>query len=139
MGSMRNAFIYAAILSMLPLPAAAAETCRDHYRSEGTPMLQAITYKTWMIFPSVSPRAAFDRVTRAVLAEGFVGVHVEKALGTLTAQQETSGSGRPQTLRVVVRKAGAGSRVDALFMVQAGQIGQDVDQNLCRIVDAAAQ
>ncbi|MGY2049639.1 hypothetical protein [Methylobacterium sp. JK268] len=99
-------------------------------------MLQSITCKTWMTFLNVNPKVAFDRVTQAVLAEGFVGVNAEKGLGTLTAQQETSGSGRPQTLRVVVRKAGRGSRVDALFMVQMGQFGQDVDKALCRIVEA---
>lgn len=135
---MLRTLVCIATLLVFGVSAASAQTCAENYRSEGAPMLQAITYKTWAIFPGASPKAAFDRVTRAVLAEGFVNVNAEKGLGTLTAQQETSGSGRPQTLRVVVRKSGKGSRVDALFMVQAGQIAPNMSDNLCRIVDAVA-
>ena len=117
---------------------AAASVCSQHYQSSGVPLVTGVTYKTWMEFPSVSPAAAFDKVSRAVLAEGFVGVNVEKKLGTLTAQQETSGSGRPQTLRVVVRKSGKGSRVDAVFMVPQGQVAPNMSDNLCRVVNAVA-
>ena len=136
---MIKGFLCGISLSILGTSASSAQTCAQNYRMEGVPMLQALNYKTWAVFPSINPKVAFDRVTQAVLAEGFVGVNVEKQLGTLTAQQETSGSGRPQTLRVVVRKAGKGSRVDAVFMVQTGQFAQDIDQALCRVVDAAAE
>ncbi|MGY5776228.1 hypothetical protein [Rhizobium sp. LEGMi135b] len=98
-----------------------------------------MTYKTWAEFPSVSPAVAFDKVSRAVLAEGFVDVNAEKQLGTLTAQQETTGSGRPQTLRVVVRKSGKGSRIDALFMVPQGQVAPNMSDNLCRVVNSVAE
>jgi hypothetical protein len=97
-----------------------------------------VTYKTWMEFPSVSPTVAFDKVSRAVLAEGFVDVNTEKQLGMLTAQQETTGSGRPQTLRVVVSKSSKGSRIDALFMVPQGQVAPNMSDNLCRVVNSAA-
>ena len=126
-------------LGVLSATPAFADVCSDHYESSGVPLVTGITYKTWMVFPSINPNAAFDKVSRAVLAEGFVDVNVEKKLGTLTAQQETSGSGRPQTLRVVVRKNGKGSRVDALFIVQAGQVAPGVSKNLCRIVSAVGE
>lgn len=133
----RTGFAFAlAVLSASP---ALADACADHYESSGVPLVTGITYKTWMVFPSINTTAAFDKVSRAVLAEGFVNVNVEKKLGTLTAQQETSGSGRPQTLRVVVRKNGKGSRVDAVFLVQAGQVAPGVSKNLCRIVNAVGE
>ncbi|MGY3586709.1 hypothetical protein ACVIGB_004232 [Bradyrhizobium sp. USDA 4341] len=102
-------------------------------------MVTGMTHKTWMTFPSVNPGAALDKVSRAVLAEGFVGVNVDKKLGTVTTQQETSGSGRPQTLQVVVRKDGKGSRVDATFILPPGQLAPGVGDNLCRVVNAAGQ
>ncbi|KAA0121661.1 hypothetical protein CIW48_22760 [Methylobacterium sp. P1-11] len=121
---------------MFGVSVANAQPRAENYRSEGAPMLQGITYKTWAISPGVGPEAAFERGTRAVLAEGFVNVNAGKRLGTLTAQQETSGSGRSQTLRVVVGKSGKGSRIDAVFMVQGGQAALSMSDNLCRIVDA---
>ena len=74
---------------------ALADGCADHVQSTGVPMVTGTTHKTWMTFPSVNPGAALDKVSRAVLAEGFVGVNVDKKLGTVTTQQETTGSGRP--------------------------------------------
>jgi hypothetical protein len=118
---------------------ALADVCADHYQSSGVPLVTGTTNKTWMIFPSVNPAVALDRVSRAVLAEGFVGVNVDKNLGTLTTQQEATGSGRPQTLRVVVRKDGRGSRVDAVFILPQGQVAPSISDNLCRVVGAAGQ
>jgi len=123
-------------LSWMP---ARAESCADHYQMSGVPLVTGTTHKVWMIFPSANPAAALDKVTRAVMAEGFVDVNVDKALGTLTTQQETTGSGRPQTLRVVVRKEGRGSRVDAVFIMPPGQVAPGITSNLCRVVDAAGR
>jgi hypothetical protein len=41
-------------------------------------------------------------------------------------------------LRVVVRKTGKGSRVDAVFMVPQGQVAPNMSDNLCRVVNAVA-
>ncbi|MHC2623503.1 hypothetical protein ACVIW2_005535 [Bradyrhizobium huanghuaihaiense] len=127
-----------ALMALSSMPAR-AESCADHYQSSGVPLVTGTTHKVWMIFPSVSPSATLDKVSRAVLAEGFVDVNVDKALGTLTTQQETTGSGRPQTLRVVVRKEGKGSRVDAVFIMPPGQVAPGISNNLCRVVDAAGR
>lgn len=124
------------VLSSVPV---LADSCAEHYESSGVPLVTGTTHKTWMTFPSVNPGIALDKVSRAVLAEGFVDVNVDKKLGTLTTQQETTGSGRPQTLRVVVRKDGRGSRVDAVFILPPGQVAPGVSSNLCRVVDAAGQ
>lgn len=130
---------FAFALAVLSASPALADTCASHYESSGVPLVTGVTYKTWMVFPSVNPNAAFDKVSGAVLAEGFVDVNVEKKLGTLTAQQETSGSGRPQTLRVVVRKNDKGSRVDVVFIVQQGQVAPNMSKNLCRIANAVGE
>lgn len=116
-----------------------ADTCADHYESSGVPLVTGLTHKTWMVFPSVNSAVALDKITRAVLAEGFANVSVDKKLGTLTTQQETTGSGRPQTLRVVVRNDAKGSRVDAVFILPPGQVAPGVSNNLCRVVNAAGQ
>jgi hypothetical protein len=44
-----------------------------------------------------------------------------------------------QTLRVVARKAGNGTRVDAVFQVQAGQVAaaEAVRKGICNVVRAA--
>jgi len=128
----------AALMALSSMPAL-ADSCADHYQSSGVPLVTGMTHKTWMIFPTVNPGVALDRVSRAVLAESFVGVNVDKNLGTLTTQQETTGSGRPQTLRVVVRKDGKGSRVDAVFILPQGQVAPGISDNLCRVVGAAGQ
>ena len=127
-----------ALMALSSMPAR-AESCADHYQMSGVPLVTGTTHKVWMIFPSANPAAALDKVSRAVLAEGFVDVNVDKALGTLTTQQETTGSGRPQTLRVVVRKEGRGSRVDAVFIMPPGQVAPGITANLCRVVDAAGR
>lgn len=124
------------VLSSMP---ALADSCADHYQMSGVPLVTGTTHKIWMIYPTVNPAVALDRISRAVMAEGFVGVNVDKSLGTLTTQQETTGSGRPQTLRVVVRKDVKGSRVDAVFILPPGQVAPGVSANLCRVVEAAGQ
>lgn len=96
---------------------AQAQTCASNFTTEGVPLVTAINYKSWQIFPTISPNKALDNAARAMAAEGFSGIRIDKQMGTLTAVQETSGSGRPQTLRVVVRPSGKGSRVDLVFML----------------------
>jgi hypothetical protein len=54
-----------------------------------------------------------------------VNVSVNQGKGVINATQETSGSGRDQTWRIVVRKSGKGSKVDVIFAVQQGQVTTD--------------
>ncbi|MDG5685265.1 hypothetical protein, partial [Acinetobacter baumannii] len=76
------------------------------------PLITALNYKSWQIFPKLDPKKALSNLAQGVAVEGFSGIDVNKGLGAITAQQETTGSGRPQTLRIVVRKSGKGSRID---------------------------
>lgn len=116
-----------------------AQTCEGNFRVEGTPMLTALNFRTSQTFAGVDRVRAINNLRSAMLAEGFIRVSVDRSAGALTAFQETSGSGRPQTLRVSARKAGKGTRVDAVFMIQAGQIADaaTVRGYLCRVVSAA--
>ncbi|MBN8535056.1 MAG: hypothetical protein J0L51_13320 [Rhizobiales bacterium] len=118
---------------------ARAQNCAENFEQDGVPLVTAITYKSWQVFPGVTPAQALDRLARATLAEGFLGMRVDKQYGAITAHQETSGSGRMQTLRVVARKAGNGTRVDAVFQVQAGQVAaaEAVRKGICNVVRAA--
>jgi hypothetical protein len=116
-----------------------AQSCESNFRVEGTPMLTALNFRTSQSFAGVDRDRAIDNLRSAMLAEGFIRVGVDRSAGALTAFQETSGSGRPQTLRVSARRAGKGTRVDAVFMIQAGQVADatTVRGYLCRVVSAA--
>ena len=72
----------------------------------------------------------------AVSAEGFADIRIDKATSSVLAIQETSGSGRPQTLRITARKSGGGTRVDAAFVVQQGQVAPEAYTRaaLCRVI-----
>lgn len=105
------------------------------------PLVTAISYKTWQEFSKLKPDTALQRLAQGVAAEGFSGIKVNKSLGTVDAFQETTGSGRIQTLRVVARKRGAGTRVDAIFDIQAGQVTSKdiVRDGLCNIIRSATE
>ena len=98
-----------------------------------------MNFRTWREFPNLPQPTALKNLRAAMLAEGFSNIGVDAEAGALTAVQETSGSGRPQTLRVSARKSGSGTRVDAVFMIQAGQTTDSnyVRGALCRVIDAA--
>jgi hypothetical protein len=119
--------------------AASAQSCADNFQVEGTPLVTAMNFRTSQTFGGVDSRKALDNLRRAMLAEGFSNIDIDRSGGALTAVQETSGSGRPQTMRVTARKSGNGTRVDAVFMVQAGQVaGADtVRAAMCRVVAGA--
>lgn len=132
--------LVAAGASLLAVSAASAQSCQKNFKTEGVPMITAVSYKSSGTFPKLDARKALDNAHRAMLAEGFENIDVDKAMGSLTAKQETSGSGREQTLRVVVRKSGKGSRVDVVFKVQAGQVAPEgaTRDAICRVIDGAA-
>ena len=113
--------------------------CQQNFVVEGTARVTAMNFRTWRDFPNLPQPAALKNLRAAMLAEGFSNIGVDAEAGALTAVQETSGSGRPQTLRVSARKSGSGTRVDAVFMIQAGQTTDSnyVRNALCRVIDAA--
>ena len=80
--------------------------------------------------------AVLQKLAQAVAAEGFSGIQINKALSSIDAHQETSGSGRIQTLRVVARQKGAAVRIDAVFNIQAGQIADKdvIRKGICAII-----
>nr|WP_245223946.1 hypothetical protein [Rhizobium halophytocola] len=135
----RSAMTAATLLAATVLghaTSASAAACTSHYAQTGIPLVTGVTYKSWDSF-SLKPATALNNVARAIMAEGFSDVTVQQEYGTVTAVQETSGSGRPQTLQVVVRQSGKGSRVDATFTVQPGQSAPNMRANICRIIAGA--
>ena len=117
----------------------AQSVCQQNFAVEGTARVTAMNFRTWREFPNLPQPTALKNLRAAMLAEGFSNIGVDAEAGALTTVQETSGSGRPQTLRVTARKSGSGTRVDAVFMIQAGQTADSnyVRGALCRVVDAA--
>ncbi|PWB81443.1 MAG: hypothetical protein C3F11_15225 [Methylocystaceae bacterium] len=132
--------MYSCALAAIGVSSAQAASCESNFTVEGVPLVTALSYKTWEAFPKLDPKKALDRLASAVLAEGFSDMKVDKAFGAITALQETSGFGRPQTLRVVARKLGGATRVDVIFSVQAGQVAPEdsVRGSVCRVIAAAA-
>lgn len=139
---MRSSVVIAAVL-LAAGPAAGqgmlTSVCQQNFVVEGTPRVTAVNFRTWRDFPNLPQPAALKNLRAAMLAEGFSNIGLDAEAGALTTVQETSGSGRPQTLRVTARKAGNGTRVDAVFMIQAGQVADSnvVRSAMCRVVDAA--
>lgn len=119
--------------------AANAAPCDTNFKVSGVPMLSAMSYRTFEVFPKAKAPALLQKLAQAVSAEGFDGVKIDKGLSSINAFQETTGSGRIQTLRVVARQQGANVRVDAIFDIQAGQLTDKkiVREGLCNIINGA--
>ncbi|WP_026304046.1 hypothetical protein [Kaistia granuli] len=120
---------------------ALAASCEQNFTVSGVPMVTAVSYKTWQDFPRLKAEVALKRIAQEMSAQGFSGVRINKQLSTVDAHQETSGSGRIQTLRAVVRPRGKSTRVDAVFSIQARQVTDKkiVRTGLCDIIRSAAR
>lgn len=115
--------------------------CQENFTTIGVPMVTKLEGKSFAVFSKIDPKNAVQKLAGAVLADGYTDMKVDEKYGAITALQETSGSGRPQTLRLVARKTGGGTRVDGVFTMQVGQITSDaaVREGLCRLIEAAGQ
>lgn len=120
--------IAALSLTAFANPALAA-SCEKNFSVSGLPMVTAVSYKSWQELPKAKAPIVLQKLAQAVAAEGFSGIKIDKSLSSIDAHQETSGSGRIQTLRVVARQKGAAVRIDAVFNIQAGQV---TDKNIVR-------
>lgn len=120
---------------LVGLAEARAQACQTNFKADGVPMVTGITYRSWDLVRA-APAAVLKNLAAAVAAEGFDGIKVDKATSSVLAIQETTGSGRPQHLRVTARKSGPATRVDAAFVVQAGQVAPEayVRDALCRVI-----
>lgn len=114
----------------------AQSACPGNFKADGVPMVTGITYRSWDLIANRAPAVVLKNLAAAVAAEGFAGIRVDNATSSVLAIQETSGSGRPQTLRVTARKSGPATRVDAVFSVQMGQVAPEgyVRDALCRVI-----
>ncbi|MBT1154551.1 hypothetical protein J1C56_02990 [Aminobacter anthyllidis] len=132
--------LLASIFTLTGISLAQAQTCEKNFKVSGIPLVTAVSYKSSQSFPKVKQAEALKRLAQAVAAEGFSGITVDKNLGAIDAHQETSGSGRPQTLRVVARSQGGGTLVNAVFNIQPGQVttNEVVRSGICTIIRAAA-
>lgn len=137
---MKKQFVLACLLAVASVSAVRAQTCEGNFKVSGVPLVTAMSYKTSFDFPKTKADQVLKTLAQAVAAEGFSGIKVDKSLGSIDAYQETTGSGREQTLRVVARKKGSGTRVDAIFNIQQGQVTSQsvVRKGLCDIVMSAA-
>jgi hypothetical protein len=129
--------IFAAAVLTTP---AQAQVCAQTFKADGVPLVSGLTFRSHQLFPGLDPKAALVKLRRAMAAEGFSGIQEDRANGSLTALQETSGSGRPQTFRVTARKVGGATRVDAVFIIQPGQVtdANMVRSYMCRVISGAA-
>lgn len=132
-------FLLAASLLALPAlasPALAQQSCFRNFKADGVPMVTGISYRAWDLIGKRQPAAVLQDLAAAVSAEGFGGIRVDRATSSVVAYQETSGSGRPQMLRVTARANSGGTRVDAVFTVQAGQVAPEGPTRaaLCRVI-----
>lgn len=120
----------------LSLTQVQAQACQTNFKTDGVPMVTGLTYRSWDLVANKPPAAVLKNLAAAVAAEGFASIRVDNATSSVLAIQETSGSGRPQHLRVTARKSGPATRVDAAFVVQQGQVAPEgyVRDALCRVI-----
>lgn len=126
-----------AILGLITVSSTAfAASCEKNFTVSGVPMVTAVSYKSFQELPKAKAPAVLQKLAQAVAAEGFSGIQINKELSSIDAHQETSGSGRIQTLRVVARQKGAAVRIDAVFNIQAGQIADKdvIRKGICDII-----
>lgn len=126
-------------LAGLTSTGAQAQPCADNFKAAGVPMISSITYRTWDLIPNRKPAVVLTALARAVEADGFDDVRIDKASGAISAMQEVTGSGRPQLLRVTAKPSGPAIRVDIVFTVQPGQIAEEAGTRaaMCKIIAAA--
>jgi hypothetical protein len=124
----------AALAICLLAGAARADSCAQHFGFAGLPLVTGLTYSTYQDFPALGTAAALKRAASVLKREGYDNVRTGS--GKVTATQETSGSGRPQTLTVRATKAGKGTRAEITFRVQPGQVSGErvVRKELCRLL-----
>jgi hypothetical protein len=134
--SVKSGFLASAAVLLGLAQAQAQSDCPGNFKADGVPMVTGITYRSWDLIANRAPAVVLKNLAAAVAAEGFAGIRVDNATSSVLAIQETSGSGRPQTLRVTARKSGPATRVDAVFAVQAGQVAAEgyVRDALCRVI-----
>lgn len=131
--------LVASALAVITVSAAQAQTCEKNFKVSGIPLVTAVSFKSSQSFPKVKQAQALKRLAQAIAAEGFSGITVNKELGAIDAYQDTSGSGRLQTLRVVARSQGGGTLVNAVFDIQPGQVTTNdvVRTGMCQIIRSA--
>lgn len=129
----------AAALMIIAAGTASADSCTRNFQTAGVPLLTGLSYSTYADVPGGDPAATLKRAASVLAQEGYSAVRTGS--GRVTAQQETSGSGRPQTLEVKVAKAGKGVRAQITFRVQPGQVSGDkvVRKELCRLLGRIAR
>jgi hypothetical protein len=118
---------------------ALAGSCEKNFSVSGVPMVTAVSYKSWQELPKAKASTVLQKLAQAVAAEGFSGIKVNTSLSSIDAYQETTGSGRIQTLRVVARQKDAAVRIDVVFNIQAGQVTDKniVRKGICTIINGA--
>ncbi|WP_273794402.1 hypothetical protein [Brucella intermedia] len=114
-------FLFAGLLTLATGGVGFAASCEQNFKSDGVPLVTSVSYRSTQSFAGVKSSSALQRLAQAIAAEGFSGIKVNKQLASIEAFQETTGSGRIQTLRVTARAQGKSTRVDAIFTIQAGQ------------------
>jgi hypothetical protein len=122
----------------LALAGSAQADCKKNFEVLGLPLLSQIEYRTFETYTGLDKTAAAKRIAARLKAEGYSGV--KRSGGTVTAWQETSGSGRPQALRFIVTERPGKTTIEAIFTIQQGQISGNgvVRKELCRLIASAA-
>lgn len=133
---MRLALITALAICLLAGTGTAG--CKENFTTEGLPLLSQIQYKTHASFKGLDRTTAAKRIAQRLKDEGFQGV--KRDGGVVTAWQETTGSGRPQTLRFIVSESRGTTTIEGIFTIQQGQVTAKrmVRDNLCKVIAIAA-
>ncbi|WP_149588849.1 hypothetical protein [Tabrizicola flagellatus] len=130
--------ILSTTLAAFLVASAATAGCKENFTVEGLPLLSQIQYKSHATYKGLDRTTAAKRIAARLRDEGFKGVKREG--GVVSAWQETTGSGRPQTLRFIVTESRGKTTIEGIFTIQQGQIAGNrvVRDNMCKVIAIAA-
>lgn len=125
------------VLAVCLVASTASAGCKENFTTEGLPLLSQIQYKSHASYKGLDKTTAAKRIAARLKDEGFKGVKREG--GVVTAWQETTGSGRPQTLRFIVSESRGVTTIEGIFTIQQGQVAgkRMIRDNLCKVIEIA--
>jgi hypothetical protein len=127
------------ILSILAMPAFAADQCETNFTTEGS-FFKGKTFKTWAIVEGVSKENAFKEAYLHIAKDGWKISNSDKEIGSITASQDVSyGAGKTAPLNVIIEEAPSGAKISITYALSGGVASPEkaVMESFCKTIAAA--
>src|SRR5262245_43369485 len=115
--------------------------CAQNFTFDGS-FLAGRTFKTFEVVSGVSKKAAFERVLKYTIQDGWQITSTDKDLGIVSASQTVSyGEGKTAPLNISVDSAAGGVKISMSFSTSGGVTApvNGVKDHFCKTIEAARQ